>query len=104
MKRLGTILAALAFLAVGVWAEKVAITFWHAMSERHSPPLEYLTQKFMEENPNIQVELVYQGGYGSLSQKLIAAVAAGEPPTLAQQYENWTTQWLEALVPLEDYL
>ena len=104
MKRLGIILAALAFLAVGVWAEKVAITFWHAMSERHSPPLEYLTQKFMEENPNIQVELVYQGGYGSLSQKLIAAVAAGEPPTLAQQYENWTTQWLEALVPLEDYL
>jgi multiple sugar transport system substrate-binding protein len=31
-------------------------------------------------------------------------VAAGEPPTIAQQYENWTTQWLDALVPLEDYL
>jgi len=98
-------LVLIAVLFVGVIGlSEVTISFWHAMSKRHAPALETLIQKFMEENPGIVVDLVYQGGYGSLSQKLIASVAAGEPPTLAQQYENWTTQWLEALVPLEDYL
>ncbi|MCR4391775.1 MAG: ABC transporter substrate-binding protein [Candidatus Acetothermia bacterium] len=86
------------------WGGEVKITFWHAMGKAHAPALEALTQKFMAENPGIVVELIYQGGYGALEQKLYSAVAAGQPPTVAQQYENWTTQFLDALVPLEDYL
>jgi multiple sugar transport system substrate-binding protein len=31
-------------------------------------------------------------------------VAAGEPPTISQQYENWTTQWVDALVDLGCYV
>ncbi|HAF70875.1 MAG: Carbohydrate ABC transporter substrate-binding protein, CUT1 family [Acetothermia bacterium 64_32] len=103
MRRCGLFVA----LVMGFWVlglPQVTIDFWHAMSERHGPFLEQLVQGFMEENPGIEVNLVYQGGYSSLSQKLIGAVAAGDPPTIAQQYENWTTQWLDALVPLEDYL
>jgi len=104
LKRYG-FAALVALLLLGVLAfSQVTIDFWHAMSKQHGPALEALVQKFMDENPGIIVNLVYQGGYGSLSQKLIGAVAAGEPPTVAQQYENWTTQWLDALVPLEDYL
>lgn len=104
LKRYGCVVVA-GLLLFGVVAfSQVTIDFWHAMSKRHAPALETLVQKFMDENPGIKVNLVYQGGYGSLSQKLIGAVAAGEPPTIAQQYENWTTQWLDALVPLEDYL
>ncbi len=104
LRRYGFIMVmAVAVFGALAWAE-VTIDFWHAMSKRHGPVLETLVQEFMEENPGITVNLVYQGGYGSLSQKLIGAVAAGEPPTIAQQYENWTTQWLDALVPLEDYL
>ena len=104
LKRYGCVVVA-GLLLFGVVAfSQVTIDCWHAMSKRHAPALETLVQKFMDENPGIKVNLVYQGGYGSLSQKLIGAVAAGEPPTIAQQYENWTTQWLDALVPLEDHL
>jgi len=98
MKRLGL----LAVLVFGVLAfGQVTISFWHAMSGAHGEALTYLIQKFQEENPVIVVDLVYQGGYSALQQKLTAAVAAGQPPTIAQQYENWTTQWLDALVDLD---
>jgi len=98
MKRLGVVVA----LAFGVLAfGQVTISFWHAMSRAHGEVLAELVQKFQTENPGIVVDLVYQGGYSALQQKLTAAVAAGQPPTLAQQYENWTTQWLDALVDLD---
>ena len=98
MKRL-TLFVVLVFgvLAFG----QVTISFWHAMTGAHGEALTYLIQKFQQENPGIVVDLVYQGGYSALQQKLTAAVAAGQPPTLAQQYENWTTQWLDALVDLD---
>lgn len=101
MKRL---LALLLVLFGVLAAGQVTISFWHAMSRAHGEALTYLVQKFQEENPEIIVDLVYQGGYGALQQKLVAAVAAGQPPTLAQQYENWTTQWLDALVDLDLFL
>lgn len=88
-------------LSLGAAAQQVTITFWHAMGRLHGPYLERLVQKFMQENPDIRVDLVFQGGYGALQQKLVAAVAAGNPPTLAQQYENWTVTWLDALVDLD---
>lgn len=98
MKRI-TLFAVLVFgvLAFG----QVTISFWHAMTRAHGEALTYLIQKFQQENPDIVVDLVYQGGYGALQQKLTAAIAAGKPPTLAQQYENWTVQWLDALVDLD---
>lgn len=101
MKRL---LALLLVLFGVLAAGQVTISFWHAMSRAHGEALTYLIQKFQEENPGIIVDLVYQGGYSALQQKLVAAVAAGQPPTLAQQYENWTTQWLDALVDLDLFL
>ncbi|MFN3346341.1 MAG: ABC transporter substrate-binding protein [Candidatus Bipolaricaulaceae bacterium] len=98
-------LVGFALLAWGLGAlGQVTISFWHAMSRAHGEALAYLIQKFQAENPGIVVDLVYQGGYSALQQKLIAAVAAGQPPTLAQQYENWTVQWLDALVDLDLFL
>jgi multiple sugar transport system substrate-binding protein len=102
MKRvfLALVLVVFGVLAMG----QVTISFWHAMSGALGDALSYLVQKFQTENPGIVVDLVYQGGYSALQQKLIAAVAAGQPPTIAQQYENWTTQWLDALVDLDLFL
>ena len=102
MKR---VFLALALMVFGILAlGQVTISFWHAMSGAHGDALAYLVQKFQEENPGIVVDLVYQGGYGALQQKLVAAVAAGQPPTIAQQYENWTVTWLDALVDLDLFL
>lgn len=90
-------------LGVGAFGQ-VTVSFWHAMGGALGTTLNELIQKFHDENPGIKVDLIHQGSYGALQQKLIAAVAAGEPPTLAQQYENWTTLWLDALVDLDLFL
>lgn len=102
MRKLALV-ALVSVLAVGALGQ-VTISFWHAMGGALGTTLTELINKFQAENPGIKVDLVYQGGYSTLQQKLTAAVAAGRPPTLAQQYENWTTGWLDALVDLDLFL
>jgi|Deesub1362B_J571_1020462.scaffolds.fasta_scaffold08034_1 multiple sugar transport system substrate-binding protein len=101
MKRLAVVLA----VVVGVGAlglAQVEIEFWHAMRGGHLETLERITARFMEENPDITVTLVGKGGYGDLNTALIAAVAAGDPPTMAQFYEDWVAAaYKDALMPLD---
>ncbi|MBM3323604.1 ABC transporter substrate-binding protein [candidate division WOR-3 bacterium] len=54
--------------------------------------LKAMADSFERTHPTIHVELVGMGNYDALSQKLMGAVAAKNPPTIAQQYENWTAQ------------
>lgn len=83
----------------------VEIEFWHAMNGHHQEVLEALTAKFNEENGmGITVKLVNQGGYGDLSKKLMAGVASGEFPDMAQVYDNWIINYLEKVVVLDDYI
>ncbi|MGQ9477597.1 MAG: ABC transporter substrate-binding protein [Candidatus Bipolaricaulia bacterium] len=108
--KVALVVALVALLGIGVAVGPslgqggVKVTFWHAMGKAHAPILEKLVGDFMAANPDVTVELVYQGGYGSLSQKLTTALAEGHPPTMAQMYENWTTQWMLYLLPLESFL
>ncbi|MGY4706736.1 ABC transporter substrate-binding protein [Candidatus Bipolaricaulota sp. J31] len=97
------ILALLAVLCVGVLAfGKVEIEFWHAMRGGHLETLEAITAKFMEQNPDIVVKLVGQGGYGDLNTKLIAAAAAMQPPTMSQFYADWVASaYKDALMSLD---
>ena len=92
-------------LVVGISAlglAQVEIEFWHAMMGGHLETLEMITARFMEENPDITVNLVLKGGYGDLNMALIAAVAAGDPPTMAQFYEDWVAAaYQPALLPLD---
>lgn len=109
VKRILMLLTVLGLLgwAVMVGAQdQVEVTFWHAMSQAHQETLQSLADQFMQQHPNIKITLVYQGHYGDLSQKLLAAVAAGTPPVMAQMYEDWTMKFLEAeaLMPLEPYI
>lgn len=90
-------------LMFGVFAmadDPVTITFWHAMSSRYQPVLQKLVDDFTAANPNITVDLVYQGSYGDLQQKINASVVAGNPPTIAQMYENWVTPLIDVLYPI----
>ncbi|HDL86506.1 MAG TPA: ABC transporter substrate-binding protein [Candidatus Acetothermia bacterium] len=86
--------------------KKVEVTFWHAMTRANLDTLTALANEFMADHPNIQINLAYQGGYGDLSTKLLAAIMAGNPPVMAQMYEDWTMKFLEAdaLMPLGDQL
>jgi len=80
----------------------VTITFWHGMSGVLLPAVDELTRDFNRLNPGIVVNAQYQGNYGILNQKLIAAVAAGNPPTISQVFPTWTDQLMRAnaIVPV----
>ena len=83
----------------------ITITFWHGMSGVLQPAVNELTEDFNRLNPGIVVQALYQGNYGALNQKLIAAVAAGNPPTISQVFPTWTDQLIRAnaVVPMERF-
>src|SRR5512137_2867706 len=91
----GRTLAALA-LAVLVGcrntSSKMTVTFWHAMGGESQKTLKTMVDRFESTHSNIHIELIGMGNYDALSQKLMGAVAAKNPPVIAQMYENWTTQ------------
>ncbi|KRT75890.1 MAG: extracellular solute-binding protein family 1 [Armatimonadetes bacterium CSP1-3] len=84
----------------------VTITFWHGMSGVLNPAIDELTNDFNKLNPGIVVNAQYQGTYGTLNQKLVAAVAAGSPPTITQLFPNWADQLIQAkaIVPMENFI
>jgi multiple sugar transport system substrate-binding protein len=107
---LGVALAAARWLLPASGAEPVSITFWHGMSGVLNPAIDALTADFNKLNPGIMVNAQYQGSYATTGspyrQKLIAAVAAGNPPTLAQVFPSYTDQLIRAhaLVPMETFI
>ncbi len=84
----------------------VEITFWHAMGGPLGRVLTRLIDEFNATHPNIRVISVSMGRYTALSQKIMAAVAAGKPPTMAQAYENWTVELImtKSIVPIEKFI
>ena len=106
MKKLLLVLLAgiMAFGTLAVAQEPVTITFLHAMKPTHAEIIDELIVKFQEENPNITVVSEYGGYYSDVEQKLNAAVVAGNPPTVAQAYENVITPLVDVIEPYENYL
>jgi multiple sugar transport system substrate-binding protein len=114
----GTLVAVAAFLVTGVAAyaaygattsrrATVNITFMEAMSSgTQKPALDLLTKRFEAQNPNVHVTLIAEPNYGVLLQKEQAAVAAGQPPTIAQAYENWAASFADAkaIIPIGGYV
>ncbi|HDQ99105.1 MAG TPA: ABC transporter substrate-binding protein [candidate division WOR-3 bacterium] len=86
--------------------DRVRVRFWHAMGGESQRTLKAMVQRFERENPDVRIELVGMGSYDALAQKLMGAVAAQDPPSIAQMYENWTTQFLDGdrLVPLDSFV
>lgn len=86
---------------------KLVVEFWHGMGEReHQELLQRFADEYMATHPGVEVRPVFQGLYGALYQKLIAAITAGSPPAMAQMYESWTTRLYERgrLVPVEKFV
>lgn len=55
----------------------ITIEWWHALESQYNPLVEQMVKDFHEKNPNITVKAIYQGSYGDLNEKLVAAQAAG---------------------------
>src|SRR5512137_3221234 len=95
MSRKALLVLAMAIVLVGGCrrtSSKTTITFWHAMGGETQKTLKAMVDRFESTHANIHIELVGMGNYDALSQKLMGAVAAKNPPIIAQMYENWTTQ------------
>jgi len=73
----------------------VEVTFWHAMRAKLGQTLQSLVDEFNITHPYILIKPVAQPNYGTLSQKLLAAISDGNPPVMAQAYENWVDQYLK---------
>jgi multiple sugar transport system substrate-binding protein len=82
------------------------VTFWYGFGGPLGESLEGMIADFNTAHPGIEVTGVSMGQYAALSQKIMAAIAANNPPTLAQVYENWTANFIEAgaIVPLEPFI
>ena len=99
-----------AFAAYGATArshDTINITFMEAMSSgKQKPALDLLTKRFEAQNPNVKVTLIAEPNYGVLLQKEQAAVAAGNPPTIGQAYENWAAGFADAkaIIPIGGYV
>ncbi len=105
-KFLTLIILPLLLISCPATRKKVTVRFWHAMGGEAQKTLKEMVARFEKENPDINIELVGMGNYDALAQKLLGAVAVKNPPTIAQMYENWTTQLYAAgeLEFLEDYV
>jgi multiple sugar transport system substrate-binding protein len=68
--------------------EPVEVNFWHSMQGDNEEALIALADKFMTENPKIKINLVFQGGYRELFEKLMASAKANQLPTITQIYSN----------------
>lgn len=101
-----TLLLVVGLVLPGSAAAPVTVTFWHGMSGVLLDPVNELTRDFNQLNPGISVNAQYQGTYAVLNQKLIAAVAAGNPPTITQAFAAWTDQLIRAnaIVPIENFI
>ena len=63
--------------------------------------IQKITDDFMKENPNIKVNLMNQGGYLDLFDKLMASAKAKQLPNLAQIYSNRLSWYVDKGLALD---
>lgn len=81
--------------------ENVEISFWHAMNGVNEEALQKITDDFMKEYPNIKVNMVNQGGYLDLFDKLMASAKAKQLPNLSQVYSNRLSWYVDKGLALD---
>jgi len=86
--------------------EPVTIQVWYSLGAKYSAPLEVIIDQFNESQDMITVEGVYQGGYATTQEKLLAAYVAGDPPVLAQLEQSLVGSFVanDALIPLDTFI
>jgi len=80
------------------------ITFWHGATDIGLTALETMVKAFEEKNPHIKVNMVYTESSEGADQKLLTAVAGGNPPDVALfdrfKIGSWAAQ--DSLTDLTD--
>lgn len=83
------------------------ITFWHSMGGVNGEAMDYLVNKFNEENPDgITVEAVYQGEYDDAINKLKSAQIGNMGADLVQIYDIGTRFMIDSgwVIPMQEMI
>ncbi|MBI5714747.1 MAG: ABC transporter substrate-binding protein [Chloroflexi bacterium] len=83
-------------------APKTKITFWYALSGAQGKVIEDMVAKYNQTSKTAQVEVVFQGSYADIAQKLTAAITAKTVPDVAQMGGAPTLGESGAIVPVAD--
>lgn len=83
------------------FAKTVDIHFWHALGGDNGKVLEGLIERFNKEQDEVKVNYVWTGNYEQSLQKIMAAIAAGIQPDLAQMEQTYGARLVSAklLIP-----
>lgn len=87
-------------------SDKVVIQYWHAMSGPLGEAVERGVDAFNASQDRVFVEVEYKGSYRDTLNATIAAIRAGNPPHIIQNFEIATQQLIDMglFLPLEDSL
>jgi multiple sugar transport system substrate-binding protein len=86
--------------------DRVVVHFWHGMGGVLGDVLHEMIDKYNQSQDKVYIKSQHMGSYAALNQKIIASVLAGNPPDMAQSYENWTAKLLlgDAVEKLNSYV
>ena len=104
---LGSVLPVNCMAAAADIPEGTTISFWHAMGGVNGEALDYLVNKFNEENEfGITVDSQYQGSYDDAINKLKAAGMGQLPCDIVHSYEIGTRFIIDSgwIVPVQEYI
>ena len=107
MRKIYAFLAVIIFSVVACTSgNQKGVPFWNAMGGPLGDALRKIINDYNSSSPGEPIVYVNLGSYSTLSQKIMGAVAANKPPVLAQVYESWTSELLEAkkIVPFYRYM
>lgn len=96
-----------AAVAANVDVTGTEITFWHAMGGVNGEAMEYLVNKFNEENEyGIKVVSEYQGSYDDALNKLKSAQLGNMGADLVQVYDIGTRFMIDSgwIIPIQDFM
>ncbi|PKK92160.1 MAG: hypothetical protein CVV64_01720 [Candidatus Wallbacteria bacterium HGW-Wallbacteria-1] len=86
--------------------DRIIVEFWHGMGGVLGDVLHEMIGNFNKSQDRIYIKSQHMGSYAALNQKIIASVLAGNPPDMAQAFENWTAKLLsgDAVERLNPYI
>ncbi|NLJ79638.1 MAG: ABC transporter substrate-binding protein [Firmicutes bacterium] len=81
------------------------LRLWHLQAGPLGTALEELVEDFNSQHPGIEVRPEFMGDATALHQKIMAAIAANDPPELAQVAETYAANYIaeDVLLPIENF-
>ena len=86
--------------------EKVKISFWHVYQGADQAGMDALIAEFEDQNPMIDVDAQFTGGFAEQNQKITSGLQAGDPANVAITYPSFTIEYLSSkmVMNLSDYV